>query len=97
MAKCKEMACAEVMKLKIPVPESQVIKTDGSYVSGLYVAMPKKRDNVERPAVQVDLSKKVQKKTIREIQEENGGAGVFDIPLQEHYILPEEWKYDIVP
>ena len=57
-----------------------------------------KRDNLERPAVTVDFSKKVVKeKTIRQIEEENGGAGVFDIPIQEHYILPEEWKYDLVP
>lgn len=31
------------------------------------------------------------------MEEEHGGAGVFDFPLQEHYILPEEWKYDKVP
>ena len=22
---------------------------------------------------------------------------MFDIPLQEHYVIPEEWKYDAVP
>lgn len=59
--------------------------------------MPKKRDSVDRPPVTVDMSKKVVKKTLKEIEEENGGAGVFSIPLQEHYVLPEEWKYDIVP
>lgn len=59
------------------------------YINGLYVAMPKKRDNVERNPVSVDFSQKIKKKTIKEIQEENGGAGVFDIPLQEHYVIPE--------
>lgn len=54
------MACAEVMKIKMPVPDSAIIKRDGAnYVSGLYVAMPQKRDNVERPPVTIDLSKKV--------------------------------------
>ena len=31
------------------------------------------------------------------MEEEHGGAGVFDFPFQEHYIIPEEWKYDKVP
>jgi nucleolar GTP-binding protein len=22
---------------------------------------------------------------------------VFSIPLQEHYVIPEEWKYDVLP
>ena len=22
---------------------------------------------------------------------------MFSIPLQEHYVIPEEWKYDVVP
>lgn len=39
----------------------------------------------------------VKKKTIKDIQDENGGAGVFNIPLQEHYVIPEDWKYDLVP
>lgn len=34
------------MKLKMPVPDSAIIKKDSNYVSGLYVAMPQKRDNV---------------------------------------------------
>jgi hypothetical protein len=54
------------MKIKMPVPDSNIIKTDSNYVAGLYVAMPQKRDNVERPPVTVDLSKKVVKsKTIK--------------------------------
>lgn len=48
----------------------------------MYVSQPKKRDNVERPPVEVDKSVKVKKQTIKELEEENGGAGVFDIPLQ---------------
>lgn len=48
----------------------------------MYVSQPKKRDDVERSVVEVDKSLKVKKKTIKEIEEENGGAGVFSIPLQ---------------
>jgi nucleolar GTP-binding protein len=37
-------------------------------------------------------------KTIRELQEEYGGAGNFYIPIEEHFILEkEEWRYDKFP
>ena len=45
----------------MPVPDSNIIKKDGNYVAGLYVAVPQKRDNVQRPPVTIDLSKKVKK------------------------------------
>jgi nucleolar GTP-binding protein len=36
--------------------------------------------------------------TVRELQEEYGGAGNFYIPIEEHYILDEEeWRYDKWP
>lgn len=36
--------------------------------------------------------------TIKELQEEFGGAGVFTIPIEEHYKLEkEEWRYDAWP
>lgn len=36
--------------------------------------------------------------TIKELQEEYGGAGKFYIPEEEHYILDkEEWRYDKWP
>ena len=36
--------------------------------------------------------------TIKELQEEFGGAGNFHIPVEEHYmLLKEEWRYDKFP
>jgi len=36
--------------------------------------------------------------TIKELQEEFGGAGNFHIPVEEHYMLEkEEWRYDKFP
>lgn len=36
--------------------------------------------------------------TIKELQEEFGGAGNFMIPVEEHYLLEkEEWRYDNFP
>ena len=45
----------------------------------------------------LSLKKKHDRPNIASLEEENGGAGVFNIPLQEHYIIPEQWKYDAVP
>ena len=41
---------------------------------------------------------KKQGPTIRELQEEYGGAGKFYIPEEEHYLLEnEDWRYDKWP
>lgn len=93
----KAKACEAVLGIKQTVPEKYKIKSEENYLNGIYVAQPKKRDNIERPAVTVDRSMKVERPNIKKLEEENGGAGVFDIPLQEHYVIPEEWKYDAVP
>jgi len=67
----------------------------------LHIAEPKKRDNVDRPALvpeTVLLGVKKQGPTIIELQEEFGGAGAFHIPIEEHYQLEkEEWRYDKYP
>lgn len=32
------------------------------------------------------------------MEDDHGGAGVFEFPLQEHFLLDKpEWKYDVVP
>ena len=67
----------------------------------LHIAQPKKRDNIERPAIIPDTVLRGVKKTgptVKELQEEYGGAGNFYIPTEEHYILEkEEWRYDKFP
>lgn len=36
--------------------------------------------------------------TLKEMQEQYGGAGVFNFPMQEHFLLDNpDWKYDQVP
>jgi nucleolar GTP-binding protein len=67
----------------------------------LHISQPKKRDNVDRPALIPETAKLGVKKTgptIKELQEEFGGAGNFYIPVEEHYQLDEdEWKFDRWP
>jgi nucleolar GTP-binding protein len=41
---------------------------------------------------------KKQGPTVKELEEEFGGAGLFYIPIEEHYLLEkEEWRYDKWP
>lgn len=38
------------------------------------------------------------RRTLKDVQEEMGGAGVFNFPNQEHFMLENQaWKYDKVP
>lgn len=67
----------------------------------LHIAMPKKRDNVVRDITIPDTVKAGVKKTgptVKELMEEYGGAGKFQIPEEEFYILEnEDWRYDKWP
>ena len=44
--KAKEMACELVFNIKLPQPETKALKTEQNYINGMYVAQPKKRDDV---------------------------------------------------
>jgi len=66
----------------------------------MHIAVPKKRDELERTPVKPDLSIMTDEKrvTAKELQEEMGGAGVFFIPSQFHFKLENpEWNFDKVP
>lgn len=67
----------------------------------LHIAQPKKRDNKMREiAIPDSVTQGIKKTgpTIKELQEEFGGAGKFYIPEEEHYILEkEDWRYDKWP
>lgn len=76
-------------------------------INRIHVAQPKPRDDVVRePFIPeaVKLRKKYNKtdsdrrKLERDIELEEGGAGVYNINLKKNYILTnDEWKDDIIP
>ncbi|KAI0305475.1 P-loop containing nucleoside triphosphate hydrolase protein [Multifurca ochricompacta] len=76
-------------------------------INRIHVAQPKPRDGVVRePFVPeaIRLRKKYDKndpdrrKLERDIELEEGGAGVYNISLKKNYILAnDEWKNDIIP
>ncbi|EOA39232.1 hypothetical protein CARUB_v10012210mg [Capsella rubella] len=67
-----------------------------------HVAMPKARDDQERlpctPQLAKEAGEKEKRKTEKDLENENGGAGVYSASLKKTYILAkEEWKDDIIP
>ncbi|KRX08573.1 P-loop containing nucleoside triphosphate hydrolase [Pseudocohnilembus persalinus] len=80
-----------------------IMKNTENVLRGVYIAQPKKRDNRERTTyipekIKQQGRQKIDRPTLRQIQDQFGGAGVFDFPLQEHFDLENnDWKYDVVP
>lgn len=68
----------------------------------LFIANPIKRDNkireiTKEPALSSKDSKD-KKENIKQIEEENGGPGVFNFDYRKHWNLKNnEWKFDIIP
>jgi len=76
-------------------------KKQEAILNRLHIAQPKKRDNIDRPIfIPQTVLDGVKKEgpTVKQLQEEYGGAGNFYIPPEEHYQLDkEEWRYDQFP
>ncbi|MBA0824885.1 hypothetical protein Goarm_021522 [Gossypium armourianum] len=72
-----------------------------------HVALPKPRDQKERPACipqavleakSKQAAEKEKRKTEKELEDEYGGAGVYSASLRKNYILAnDEWKEDTMP
>ncbi|KAL6134925.1 hypothetical protein ACLB2K_067153 [Fragaria x ananassa] len=72
-----------------------------------HVAMPKPRDHKERPvcipqavleARAKQAAENEKRPTEKDLENENGGAGVYSASLKKNYILAhDEWKEDIMP
>ena len=98
----KETACDILLDHRLAQKAKNPKKAE-SILNRVYVATPKKRDQKERPpAIPQSVIDKVprpeDKKTALELQVENGGAGVWSFPYQEHFILEDpDWKYDNPP
>lgn len=103
----KQRACETLLAARV---DSKIKgpKAD-SILNRLHVAQPQKRDDVDRapfiPAAVRDGTHKrhdpndpERRKLERDIQEEQGGAGVHNIDMKKNYILAnDEWKYDVIP
>ncbi|QLL30855.1 hypothetical protein HG536_0A06700 [Torulaspora globosa] len=73
----------------------------------IHVATPQARDDMERPAYIPESFKNLKKydaedperrMLARDIEAENGGAGVYNVNLKDSYLLEDdEWKNDVMP
>ncbi|TFL03020.1 P-loop containing nucleoside triphosphate hydrolase protein [Pterulicium gracile] len=78
-----------------------------SVINKIHVAQPKPRDDIVRaPFIPESVKEKKKhdktdperKRLLRDIEAEEGGAGVYNLNMKENYILANpEWKMDIMP
>lgn len=98
----KQTSCDLLLDHRLTLKAKNPKKAE-SILNRIYVATPKKKDNVERPplipkSVLEEWKRPEEKKTILEMQIEGGGAGVWSYPYQEDFQLEDpDWKYDDYP
>jgi nucleolar GTP-binding protein len=100
----KNAACERLLEQRVDVKMKSKKMVD--CLNRFHVAVPKPRDNKERPVcippsvleARVNAAAKEKKKLEKDLEQENGGAGVYSASLKKHYILAnDEWKEDILP
>ncbi|CAN6178946.1 unnamed protein product [Urochloa humidicola] len=100
----KNAACERLLEQRVDVKMKSKKMVD--CLNRFHVAIPKPRDNKERPVcippavleARANAAAKEKKKLEKDIEQENGGAGVYSASLKKHYILAnDEWKEDILP
>lgn len=101
IADVKSKACDILLDHRL-TQKAKDPKKQEAILNRLHVAQPKKRDNIERPSFVPEAvlngTAKKEGPTVKQLQEEYGGAGNFYIPVEEHFMLEkEEWRYDQFP
>ena len=104
----KNAACERLLNQRVEMKMKS--KKINDCLNRFHVAVPKPRDNKERPACipqavlearakQNEVQQQREKRKLeRDLEEENGGAGVYSASLRKHYLLAnEEWKEDVMP
>ncbi|CAH9110981.1 unnamed protein product [Cuscuta europaea] len=104
----KNAACERLLNQRVEVKMKS--KKLNDCLNRFHVAMPKPRDQKERPVCipqavlearakkAVEVAEKEKKKLERDLENENGGAGVYSAKLSKHYILADDsWKDDVMP
>lgn len=100
----KNAACERLLNQRVELKMKS--KKINDCLNRFHVAIPKPRDQKERPPFipQAVLEAKAKqaaekkRKTEKDLEDENGGAGVYSANLRKNYILAnDEWKEDIMP
>lgn len=101
----KNSACERLLNQRVEMKMKS--KKINDCLNRFHVAIPKPRDNKERPpcipqavleARAKENLKMEKRKLEKDLEDENGGAGVYSASLKKHYILAsDDWKDDILP
>jgi nucleolar GTP-binding protein len=101
----KNAACERLLNQRVELKMKS--KKINDCLNRFHVAMPKPRDQKERPpcipqavleAKAKQAAEKENRTTEKDLENENGGAGVYSASLKKNYILAnDEWKEDIMP
>ncbi|KAM1952682.1 hypothetical protein ACFX15_007131 [Malus domestica] len=101
----KNAACERLLNQRVELKMKS--KKINECLNRFHVALPKPRDSKERPpcipqaileAKSKQAAEKEKRTTERDLENENGGAGVYSASLKKHYILAnDEWKEDVMP
>lgn len=101
----KQSACDMLLEHRVETKLAKGGKKIENILNRIHLAQPMKRDEKKRETAipesvlaPKDLSMDVEKKTEKDLEDENGGAGIYSPDLNKHYILKDaSWKYDIIP
>jgi len=101
----RNAACDALLAHRVQAKEKT--KRVDNVANRVRVAVPVPRDGVKREAFipEAVKTRKVYDKTDperrrleKDIEEENGGAGVFSSDVKKNYLLKnDDWKYDVIP
>jgi nucleolar GTP-binding protein len=99
----RNTACERLLSQRVEVKMRSQKITD--VLNKLHLAAPISRDERSRPAfIPESVLKRKEamavepRKLARDIELENGGAGVYNVNLKESYLLSRpEWKFDVIP
>ncbi|KAK4254896.1 hypothetical protein QN277_007972 [Acacia crassicarpa] len=101
----KNAACERLLNQRVEIKMKS--KKINDCLNRFHVAEPKQRDQKERrpfipqavlEAKAKQAAEKEKRKTEKDLEDENGGAGVYSANLRKNYILAnDEWKEDVLP
>lgn len=102
----RNQACEKLLTARIEQKLKGTARIN-NVLNKIHVAKPQSRDDVDRsPFIpegvaaleKYDVEDPNRRRLARDIEAENGGAGVFNINLKDKYLLDDdEWKNDIMP
>ncbi|MCO5571624.1 hypothetical protein L7F22_025370 [Adiantum nelumboides] len=96
----KNAACERLLQQRVEMKMKS--KKINDYLNRIHVAVPRPRDAKERPPcipqAVLEGQANAERKLEKDLENENGGAGVYSASLRKRHLLADEsWKEDIVP